>query len=156
MKRLIPFLSLLLFCMACQQKPSRPDNVLAPEKMEPLLWELLQAEQFVSSFVTGRGTSRSAHANGPQLYQAILKKYGISDSVFKASLTYYKAHPKEFLPMLDSLSQMPDLAPTAILDTQITKQITKEPTTKPIPEPTQNIQRDPRKPAVNAPKPLAY
>lgn len=145
MRRPLPFLFLLLLCMACQQKPSRPDNVLAPEKMEPLLWELLQADQFVSSFVTGRDTSRSAHATGPQLYQAILKKYGVTDTVFKTSLAYYKAHPKEFLPMLDSLSQKPDLAPTAIVDSVAATPSKPGP---PTPVSIQNIQRDPRKPAI--------
>jgi len=152
MKRLLPFLLLPILLVACQRTSARPDNVLAPAKMEPLLWELLQADQFVSSFVIGRDTSLSTHATGPQLYQSILKKYGVSDSVFKASLAYYKAHPKEFLPMLDSLSQKPDLAPTSILDTQVTSK--PKPISTPVPTP--NIQRDPSKPAVNAPQPLAY
>ena len=108
MKRLLPFLLLPILFVACQRTSARPDNVLATAKMEPLLWELLQADQFVSSFVIGRDTSLSTHTTGPQLYQSILKKYGVSDSVFKASLAYYKAHPKQFLPMLDSLSQRPD------------------------------------------------
>jgi hypothetical protein len=150
MKRLLPFVSLLILLVSCQQASSRPDPILSPEKMEPLLWELLQADQFVSSFVAGRDTTLATHATGPKLYRSILNKYGVSDSVFKASLAYYKAHPKQFLPMLDSMSQKPDQAPTLKIDSQLDSLPKSGPTTSPTP----NIQRDPRKPPVNAPKPV--
>lgn len=116
MKRPLLFFCLLGALYACDRRSSRPDQILSPEKMEPLLWEMLEADQFVSNFVIGRDTSVSAHAMGPKLYQTILKKYGVTDSVFQASLAYYKANPKQFLPMLDSLSKKSDLAPTSAVD----------------------------------------
>lgn len=149
MKRLFPFLCLISLLASCERGNPLPASVLPPDKMEPLLWELMQADQFVSNFVTNHDPTRAAHTTGPQLYQSILKKYGVSDSVFQASLAYYKAHPKEFLPMLDSLSQQPDLAPTAVADTIRPLPIDSVPKAVPV-------QTTPGKRASFSAKPLAY
>lgn len=149
MKRPLLFFCLLGALFACDRGPSLPDQVLSPEKMEPLLWEMLEADQFVSSFVIGRDTAVSAHAMGPKLYQAILKKYGVTDSVFQASLAYYKANPKQFLPMLDSLSKKPDLAPTSTVDSLTPIKIDS-------PAGPAAVPQAPQKPTGLVPKPLAY
>lgn len=155
------FSLLLLLCvgvLSCGRGPSLPTGVLQPDKMEAVLWDLLRADQFVTNYVAIRDSSITGHAKGPQLYAAILKKHGITDSIFNLSLTYYKNNPKRFYPILDSIGQQPNLAPTPLA-------------TIPAPAPTDTVNAQLAKPAsvpsaaeMNstekrpsfAPKPLAY
>ena len=105
---------LILGMLSCASKDQLPESVLSADKMEPLLWDLLRAEQFVTNYVLPKDTSKVARAKGPELYQAILKKHGTTDSLFRLSLAYYKKHPKLLLPILDSIGVYSDLAPTQI------------------------------------------
>lgn len=121
MSRLIFFGVLIGSLFACGTRSSIPSEVLAPEKMEVVLWDMMRAEQLVAGYVVGRDTSFAAHAKGPQLYAAILQKHKLTDSLFRISLDYYKKHPKDFSPILDSIGKRPALAPTPLLDGTVKK-----------------------------------
>ncbi len=153
-----PFLGPLLFSLlllSCADKPSRPTGVLSAEKMEAVLWDLLRAEQFVSNYVVGRDSALSAKAKGPQLYAAILSKHGLTDSLFRISLDYYKKHPKQLQPIIDSIGQRPITAPTplaALPETHVDSVSTPtDSSTRVKPQP---IPADKR--PTFSPKPLAY
>lgn len=111
--------ALLIGFISCMGSESASPSVLSPEKMETVLWDLLRAEQFTTNYVVGRDTSRAAKATGPRLYDAILKKHGTTDSLFRLSLDYYKKHPKLLLPILDSIGLRPDLAPTPMVNSTV-------------------------------------
>lgn len=152
---------LILICvgvLSCGRGPSLPAGILPADKMEAVLWDLLRADQFVTNYVASRDTSIAGHAKGPQLYAAILKKHGITDSVFQVSVAYYKNNPKLFYPILDSIGQQPSLAPTPLAtastpaptDSIPTVEINSAPVS-PLPE-----QKSAEKRPSFAPKPLAY
>ncbi|MBM3432238.1 MAG: DUF4296 domain-containing protein [Bacteroidetes bacterium] len=159
MNRLPIFLSVLsLSLLACSGKSNVPSGILPAEKMEAVLWDLLRAEQFVSTYVVGRDSSLAAKAKGPQLYAAILKKHGLTDSLFQVNLEYYKKHPQQLQPILDSIGQqappaptpMTTLPPTTPVDSQPKSQPTISPT-PPAPEPTPSNKRP-----NFSPKPMEY
>lgn len=159
MIRHLLFGSLLFGALACSQRPSTPDSILPTEKMESLLWDLLKAEQFAHTYIVSRDSSVVARSKGPVLYEAILKKHGTTDSVFRASLTYYKQHPTLLLPILDSIGQRPDLAPSTLVDASPTN--SKDSTTTPTAPATQTglspvAPVKPTQKPTFAPKPLAY
>lgn len=152
---------LILLCMAilsCGRGPSVPAGILPSDKMEAVLWDLLRADQFVTNYVASRDSSISGHAKGPQLYAAILKKHGITDSEFQVSLEHYKKNPKLFYPVLDSIGQQPSLAPTPLATASIsapTDSISAADTTT-TPPPTSPEPKSTEKRPSFAPKPLAY
>ena len=152
------FLCSILFSLllvSCADQSSRPTGVLSAEKMEAVLWDLLRAEQFVSNYVVGRDSSLSAKAKGPQLYAAILSKHGLTDSLFRVSLDFYKKHPKQLQPIMDSIGQRPISAPTplaTLLETAVDS--VTAPAAKSTPPSTPSIPADKR--PNFSPKPLAY
>ncbi len=140
---------------ACGERFAQPAAVMPPEKMEAVLWDLLRADHFVTNYVANRDSSLANHAKGPQLYAAILKKHGITDSTLRISLDYYKNHPKQFYPILDSISQQPALAPTSLANTPVS--IPADSTQSPAPAPAPPPQPKSGSDRPNfAPKPLAY
>ncbi len=152
---------LVLLCvgvLSCGRGPSVPAGILPSDKMEAVLWDLLRADHFVTNYVASRDSSLTGHAKGPQLYAAILKKHGITDSVFQVSLAHYKKNPKLFYPILDSIGQQPTLAPTPLATSPATaptdslgpQEVIAAPTI-PSPDPKSAEKR----PSF-APKPLAY
>lgn len=159
MKHLFVCSLIFWWLLACSGPSSAPSDVLPAAKMEAVLWDLLRAEQFVSNYVVGRDSSLTAKAKGPQLYTAILKKHGLTDSLFQRSLEYYKKHPKHLLPILDSIGQQAPPAPTPIATTAPTNPVDSQPTSSPAitpppapsPEPTPNNKRP-----NFSPKPMAY
>lgn len=144
--------------LSCGRGTSVPAGILSAEKMEAVLWDLLRADQFVSNYVTTRDTSVNGHAKGPQLYSAILKKHGLTDSSFQVSMSYYKSHPKLLYPILDSIGQQPTLAPTPLATSPATdptdslspQAVSAAPTT-----PSAAPKSTEKRPSF-APKPLAY
>ncbi|MEY5034055.1 MAG: hypothetical protein RL447_433 [Bacteroidota bacterium] len=149
--------------LSCGSGPSVPSDVLPQEKMKSVLWDLLRAEQFVSNYVVSRDTTTAGLAKGPQLYDAILKKYGLTDSAFQVSLEYYKKHPKLLNPILDSIGQQPALAPTPVA-TAVTDSTSPASAAKstadtvaslPTPTSTPTPKTSTSRPSF-APKPMAY
>ncbi|MFM7672282.1 MAG: DUF4296 domain-containing protein [Bacteroidota bacterium] len=146
MIRSISLLVLVSLFIACSDRSSLPAGVLPGEKMEAVLWDMLRADLFVANYIAIRDSSQAGHAKGPQLYAATLKKHGISDSVFKTSLNYYRKHPKQFYPILDSIAQRPVPAPTNVVSTA-PKPADTVPATKPA------LKSTPDRPELT---PLAY
>ncbi len=150
---------LLAAILSCSGKETTPDSVLPKEKMEALLWDLLRAEHFVRNYVVIKDSGLVARSKGPVLYEAILKKHGTTDSLFKLSLAYYKDHPKLLFPILDSIGSLPDVAPTPLAgtgDAVVVDTFKKPadsivaPVTPPVADPL------PSKKPNFAPKPMAY
>jgi Domain of unknown function (DUF4296) len=90
---------ILFFLFSCQS--SVPKNIIAPKKMQAVLWDMMQADEIAeyplndSSFL-----NLSKHVD---YYQKVLAIHKISREDFKRSLTYYENHPGTFKNILDSL-----------------------------------------------------
>lgn len=101
------FISLLAFTLlSCTENVEElPSSVLSEDSMVKIMIDIHLLESAISIKNLPRDSSVMLYA----LYEKdLFKKYGISDSTYKNSFTYYSAHPEFMKPVyervVDSLS----------------------------------------------------
>jgi Domain of unknown function (DUF4296) len=103
---------LLLFVLTgCSKKNSVPKDILQPEKMENILWDMSLADEFVINYVM-KDSALNKKDESTKRYQQIFTIHKTNRDDFKRSLQFYENHPVLFKPILDSLSakQQTDMA----------------------------------------------
>lgn len=106
MKRLIAG-SLAVFCLiaiGCSDKKSIPSDILPREKMETVLWDMIQADQYA----TVLAKDSSAHIADQKmerlrLYDQVFRLHDVSRDKFQKSYQYYTDHPELSQDLFDSL-----------------------------------------------------
>lgn len=93
----------LIFCsflfFSC--KKSNKD-VLSPDKMEKILWDITQADIFTQDFIS-KDSAKNLTAENLKLQQKIFAKHKTDRKVFYRSYEYYIKHEELLKPMLDSM-----------------------------------------------------
>ena len=90
----------LLFGAACS--PGKmPGNIIPPEKMKTIVFDLLKADTYVNNFVLKDTMLRSKeqHIN---MYEQVFLIHKITRKDFYNSLTYYQQHPDVNKKLFDS------------------------------------------------------
>lgn len=104
--RVIRKLSALLITLglvaACSNKKHVPSGVLPREKMEDVLWDMIQADQY-SSFLTKDSGHVDLKLERLRLYEQVFQLHDVSRDQFRKSYDYYLAHPDLMQGVLDSL-----------------------------------------------------
>ena len=80
-----------------------PDDILAPEKMQEVLWDMIRADEFLVSYVI-KDTSVNRKTESIKLYDKVFDVHDISKSAFEKSFKYYQLHPEILQPIMDSLN----------------------------------------------------
>jgi hypothetical protein len=96
-------LRILIFCVcifSCQS--SIPKDVLPPQKMQGVLWDVMQADE-MAEYYSAKDSSYRELSKHVDYYQKIFSIHKISKGDFTKSLAYYESHPVSFKPILDSL-----------------------------------------------------
>ncbi|MFL5771803.1 MAG: DUF4296 domain-containing protein [Flavisolibacter sp.] len=84
-----------------------PKDVLPPEQMKIVLWDVLRADELADyKLMTDTSLNRIQTYIG--YYQEILNIHRISREKFRKSLVYYENHPGLFKVVLDSLQNYAD------------------------------------------------
>ena len=73
------------------------------EKMQAVLWDILQAEAFTGSFIK-KDSSKNEAAENAALQKKIFELHAISREEFTSSYDYYSAQPELMRSMLDTMS----------------------------------------------------
>jgi hypothetical protein len=97
-------LSFLLACcllFACSSGDI-PKNVLPPQKMNDVLWDILQADELASLQIQ-KDSSLTLTTHTGQYYQNIFALHKITREQFEHSLRFYQNHPPLFKPIVESL-----------------------------------------------------
>lgn len=92
-------LALTLCCLSCYNvnRPDKPDNLIAKEKMVSILYDIA----LVSS---AKGINRRELENkGVNVSQFVYHKYNIDSAQFAESNMYYATDPKEYKTIYDSV-----------------------------------------------------
>jgi hypothetical protein len=108
MRLLYPFLLLVLF--SCGRKDQLPANVLPREKMQPVLWDVLRAEELVNFYIP-RDSSWNTLAKRAALYQDIFHIHKVTKDQFVNSIRFYQSRPDLFKIILDSLAKKQQALP---------------------------------------------
>lgn len=101
------FIGILLlipvFLFGCLGEPERPEGVLPPDRMKPLLKEfhLLEAQVARMSFQNQDSARVAFH----YLEQKIFSKYGVDSATYAKSYQFYGENPATFLKIYQEVSQ---------------------------------------------------
>lgn len=91
---------LVLLIASCGS--SVPENVLPPDKMQAVLWDVMQADE-LAEYNTMKDSSFASLAKHAGYYQNVLSIHKISKKQFTLSLNYYERNPELLKKVLDSL-----------------------------------------------------
>lgn len=100
----------LLLLVACRNG-AQPDGVLPPEKMQALLWDLMQADEVADMRMQADSLRLGNSRYYTNEYQKVLQLHGLSQKGLRNNLAYYKSHPNEFKPIIDSLQKSAERLP---------------------------------------------
>lgn len=94
---------LLFFVVACNG-PSVPDDVLPPEKMEKVLYDVIRADEMVD-FLRFSDSAWQPFSRRTSLYDTVLQLHEIKKEQFQRSLAYYQGRPDLLKEILEGLQQ---------------------------------------------------
>ena len=99
-KRIVLISTLFLF--SCGNKNAIPKEILKPEKMQAVLWDVLRADVFTNDFIK-KDSTKKPEQELVKLQQQIFTIHKVSKEEFYRSYDFYKTHPEIMQPMLDSM-----------------------------------------------------
>ena len=100
---LLVCLSALVWCLAgCTDKDKIPAGVLPKEKMQKVLWDVIQAERFRETFI--RDSSKDLKAETFKLYAQVFAIHKVTKDEFAKSYKFYMGRPDIAREMFDSLA----------------------------------------------------
>ena len=94
----------LVICVSCNNGASVPDDVLPPDKMQSVLFDIFQADELVS-YKASMDTSFNNIRSSVRLYKGIFQLHKISEDQFRKSFSYYESHPRLFRTIMDTLEK---------------------------------------------------
>lgn len=105
MKGLFVFVCLLVVSTSCRHADGIPRNIMSKEKMEDILWDLIQADQFSTQFLIKDSSKINVKMETIKLYSEVFKIHDVSKDEFQKSYQYYLSRPDLTKKMLDTLSE---------------------------------------------------
>lgn len=108
-----------IFFLACGGKNNPPKGILSEKKMTEVLWDVMQADQFLTDYVFSRDTAQllDKRKESVRLYRRILTTHKVSEETFRQSFTYYKNHPEMLKVVFDSVGNRKTSPPSLANDT---------------------------------------
>ena len=94
-----------LWLAACGRKQEMQGDILPPEKMEALLWDLMRADKYNQDYRFIVDTTLNRKETSIALYAEILDLHKVSQEQFRESFLYYRARPLELRALMDSIGR---------------------------------------------------
>ena len=99
-------ISFLFICIwSCRSKEEIPADIIPEAKMEAILWDMIRADQFLTSYVFYKDSSVDQNTHSIRLYQQVLTLHNTDRDDFEKSFSFYKSHPELLKQVLDSLNK---------------------------------------------------
>jgi len=100
----IPYLIIAFFaCVSCGNKNKVPSEIIQPEKMELILWDVVRS-QALSAEEARKDSTINEIAQTKVLAQKVFKIHNITSAEYDKSYKWYTNHPDIMKILLDSLS----------------------------------------------------
>ena len=111
MRIIIPIV-LLCLLSNCRREDKIPAGIFSREKMEAVMWDMMQADQFVAGYIMHSDTGLNRTVESAKLYQQVFAIHKINLDELSRSIDYYRSHPALLRDIMDSLSRAKTIAPT--------------------------------------------
>ena len=103
MTRIFFVMVMMGFATSCG-KSDKPKDLIPQAKMERVIWDMVQADEFITNFVLKDSAKVNVNAERYKLYEQVLSLHNITKQQFKNSYDYYASRPGENKVLFDSLS----------------------------------------------------
>jgi hypothetical protein len=90
--------------MSCTNKDSIPRGIIPKDKMEKILWDMIQADQFTAQYLLKDSARINTKMETMKLYAEVFQIHHVSKEEFQKSFSYYLSRPDITKNMFDSLS----------------------------------------------------
>ncbi|MEO5501049.1 MAG: DUF4296 domain-containing protein [Ginsengibacter sp.] len=100
--KILIFSGLLFFLCSCSGKQKIPSDILPPEKMKNIIWDILQA-QSMNNEITAHDSSIDKQASLSLLTREALRLNQTDSVNYSKSYNWYVAHPGIMKIFLDTL-----------------------------------------------------
>lgn len=97
------FFVLLFSC--CNSSQKVPKEILPPEKMEIVLWDLMRSGALVNNFILSKDSTLDKNQEHIKWVNRVLTFHQITEKQFKKSFSYYQEHPELMSVIMDSISK---------------------------------------------------
>ena len=94
---------LIISLSGCRDKDGLPDGILKKDKMQSVLWDVIQAESYTTQFIK-KDSFKNTFVENAKLQQQIFALHKISKTDFYESYDYYKNHVELMRVLLDSIT----------------------------------------------------
>lgn len=103
MRLFILCLSVVVFSLgSCTDKDKIPSGVLSKNKMQQVIWDMMQAERYTATFL--KDSTQNTKAETFKLYAQVFTIHGITKDEFVKSYKFYMSRPDIARVMFDSLA----------------------------------------------------
>ena len=100
--RSLLFISLIILTFGCIQDKKIPKDVLPQNEMRKVMWDLMRADAYVSTFIM-KDSTKDQMTESAILYEKIFDIHSTTRETFKKSLAFYESRPDLFKAISDSL-----------------------------------------------------
>jgi Domain of unknown function (DUF4296) len=104
MRMLICIVVISFIWIACSDSNAIPKNIIDRDKMEKILWDIIQADQYSNQYLKKDSSRINVKMETMKLYDQIFLIHHVSRESFKKSYDFYIEHPDITKPIFDSLS----------------------------------------------------
>ncbi len=92
------------FFAACTDNTKVPKDLIQKDKMQKVLWDMLQADRFAIDFLPKPGDTTYNEREVLKVYQKVFNVHGITRDDFLKSYAFYLNHPDITKVLYDSIS----------------------------------------------------
>ena len=103
--RIVCYCFLLILLVSCS-KNKFPDDVMQPEKMQAVFWDVLRADVLVTDYSKKSDTAKKLIHDNIALQKKIFQIHGITKEQFYTSFDFYSKNPDLMSVVLDSMVAM--------------------------------------------------
>ena len=101
--RMLFFVLVVSVMLACANRDAVPGGIISKQKMETIIWQLIQSDEYVN-IRSAKDTTKKISAEKMKIYQQVFDLNKVSLAEFKKSYLFYMEHPNISKEMFDSIS----------------------------------------------------
>lgn len=94
----------LVACMGCEDKNSVPGGIFPRDKMEQVMWDMAQADQYAALYLAKDSGHIDRKAETMRLYEEVFRLHQVTPEQFRKSYHYYLDHPVLSQLLFDSVT----------------------------------------------------